>query len=70
MCPLDFARKCAVENLCANLGSKEHEKKCERACVSAGVGHCPMDEAPEMVNPKTLAFVERHSPLAEVDELV
>ena len=25
-----------------------------------GVGHCPMDEAPEVVNPKMLAFVNRH----------
>ena len=28
-----------------------------------------MDEAPEVVNPKTLAFIERHSSLKEVDQL-
>ena len=33
----------------------------------AGVGHCPMDEAPEQVNPRVLAFVERHSSLKTVD---
>ncbi len=33
----------------------------------AGVGHCPMDEAPGLVNPKILAFVERHSALKLVD---
>ncbi|CAL8471802.1 g11344 [Coccomyxa elongata] len=32
-----------------------------------GVGHCPMDEAPNLVNPKILAFVERHSALKLVD---
>jgi len=25
-----------------------------------GVGHCPMDEAPDVVNPKMLAFANRH----------
>ncbi|KAK9905695.1 hypothetical protein WJX75_004737 [Coccomyxa subellipsoidea] len=32
-----------------------------------GVGHCPMDEAPGLVNPRILAFVERHSALKLVD---
>ncbi|KAK9802832.1 hypothetical protein WJX73_004149 [Symbiochloris irregularis] len=26
-----------------------------------GVGHCPQDEAPQLVNPKIQAFVQRHS---------
>ncbi len=26
-----------------------------------GVGHCPQDEAPEVVNPLIVRFVERHS---------
>jgi len=25
-----------------------------------GVGHCPQDEAPELVNPLVLKFVEKH----------
>lgn len=25
-----------------------------------GVGHCPMDEAPDLVNPLVLSFVQRH----------
>ena len=29
--------------------------------VRAGVGHCGMDEAPELVNPLILKFVRRHS---------
>lgn len=28
--------------------------------VLPGVGHCPQDEAPELVNPLTLRFVRRH----------
>ena len=26
-----------------------------------GLGHCPMDEAPEIVNPKIVDFVRRHA---------
>lgn len=26
-----------------------------------GVGHCPMDEAPDLINPAILEFVLRHS---------
>ena len=40
------------------------------AAPHAGVGHCPMDEAPEVVNPLTLAFIERHSALKPVDQLI
>ena len=29
-----------------------------------GVGHCPMDEAPHLVNPRILSFVERHAAVA------
>lgn len=29
-----------------------------------GIGHCPMDEAPDVVNPKMLAFIERHIPVS------
>lgn len=25
-----------------------------------GVGHCPMDEAPDVVNPRMLDFIQRH----------
>jgi pimeloyl-ACP methyl ester carboxylesterase len=39
----------------------------EHMLYHAGVGHCPMDEAPELVNPLTLAFIERHSALKAVD---
>lgn len=28
-----------------------------------GVGHCPQDENPGLVNPLILRFVERHSPV-------
>lgn len=27
----------------------------------AGVGHCPMDEAPHLVNPLVQKFIERHT---------
>jgi pimeloyl-ACP methyl ester carboxylesterase len=30
-----------------------------------GVGHCPQDEAPHLVNPVILDFVRRHSSGAE-----
>ena len=32
-------------------------RACVCACVRAGVGHCPQDEAPELVNPLIEKFV-------------
>lgn len=31
----------------------------------AGVGHCPMDEAPDLINPAIMKFVSRHTKTAE-----
>jgi len=38
----------------------------EEFVVLEGVGHCPMDEAPERVNPLIAAFVARHRDRATV----
>lgn len=58
---------------CARTPTRAHAKP-EHACgvcvcvlmgiVGAGVGHCPQDEAPEQVNPRILAFMQRHARLA------
>jgi pimeloyl-ACP methyl ester carboxylesterase len=44
-----------------SLGRTLLAKYAEEFIELPGVGHCPMDEAPELVNPLIAAFVERHA---------
>jgi pimeloyl-ACP methyl ester carboxylesterase len=46
-------------------GKKLFEAYAEEFVELPGLGHCPMDESPERVNPLIRRFVERHAGVAE-----
>ena len=41
----------------------------ERVIKLDGVGHCPHDEAPELVNPLLLEFIERIKDIKQKDRI-
>ena len=55
------ATQSAVTVLVVSLTKHGAEAMVFQSMLSAGVGHCPMDEAPDLINPAIMKFVNRHA---------